>query len=344
MIKKITHFTPLLIISILITGCEDNSVNPGLEDYSQSFEKVWTDYDLNYSYFVDKNINWDSIKTIYEPWVREDITYDFFINGVLKGMLTDLHDMHVSLINKYGNQIQLYYRAPEINFKYNDTFYNMYLHNIISTSNGMFKMAAINDSIGYILINHWLSQDDVSEFQQIFDNSQSFYENYKGLIIDVRPNGGGNELLARYLAGRFSTSSHIYEYRKLRNGPNYNDFTNLQPANLSPTGSWQFTKPVILLIGEACMSSNESFILMMSTLNNVTTIGDTTRGSSGNPKEYQLEDGTKYRISSWVAYKVDQSILEDVGIFPDITIDASMSIIDGHDMVLERAIEMLQNM
>jgi C-terminal processing protease CtpA/Prc len=90
------------------------------------------------------------------------------------------------------------------------------------------------------------------------------------------------------------------------------------------------------------MSSNESFILMMSSLQNVTTIGDTTRGSSGNPQEYSLEDGTKYKISSWVAYKADQTILEDVGIFPDIVIDPSQSIINGRDMVLERAIEILQ--
>jgi carboxyl-terminal processing protease len=336
------YFILLFIPLVLLTGCDNNATGPDAGNYLQSFDKVWNDYDRNYSYFIDKNINWDSIRTLYEPLVQNDISYDYFTKNVLKGMLTELHDLHVSLIDKKGNQIPLYSRPPETNFHYDEAFYNRYLTNIVNTSTGMFKMAAINDSIGYILINSWSSQGDVDEFQQYFDSYHSVYEKQKGLIIDVRPNGGGNELLARYVAGRFSTGTNIYEYRKTRNGPQHSDFTNLIPASFSPYGSWQYTKPVIVLIGEACMSSNESFILMMSSLKNVTTVGDTTRGSSANPQEYSLADGTKYKISSWVAYKADQTILEDVGIFPDILIDPSQSIIDGRDMALERAIEMLE--
>jgi carboxyl-terminal processing protease len=336
------YFILLFIPSILVVGCDNDVTGPDAGDYLPSFGKVWDDYDQKYSYFIAKGIDWDSIRTVYEPLVQSGITYDYFTKNVLRGMLTELHDLHVSLKDRNGLQIPLYSRPPEINFRYDDAFYTRYLTSIVNTSTGMFKMAAINDSIGYILISSWSNQEDVNEFQQYFDNYQSVYEKQKGLIVDVRPNGGGNELLALYVAGRFSTGTNVYEYRKTRNGPRHDDFTNLQPASFSPYGSWQYTKPVIVLIGEACMSSNESFILMMSSLQNVTTIGDTTRGSSANPKEYGLADGTKYKISSWVAYKADRTILEDVGIFPDIVIDASQSIINGRDMVLERAIEMLE--
>jgi C-terminal processing protease CtpA/Prc len=80
----------------------------------------------------------------------------------------------------------------------------------------------------------------------------------------------------------------------------------------------------------------------MSALDHVTTIGDTTRGSSSNPQEYTLEDGTRYTISSWVACKADQTILEDVGLFPDIPIPACESIVNNRNVVLERAIELLE--
>lgn len=42
-----------------------------------------------------------------------------------------------------------------------------------------------------------------------------------------------------------------------------------------------------------------------------------------------------------VEYKLDMTILEDVGIFPNIAIDASESIKDEHDIVLEKAIEIM---
>jgi hypothetical protein len=162
------YFILLFIPSILLIGCDNNATGPGAANYLQSFEKVWNDYDRNYSYFIAKNINWDSIRTVYEPLVQNEITYDYFTKNVLKGMLTELHDLHVSLKDKKGNQIPLYSRPPEINFHYDDAFYNRYLTNIVNTSNGMFKMAAINDSIGYILINGWSSQEDVNEFEHFF--------------------------------------------------------------------------------------------------------------------------------------------------------------------------------
>jgi C-terminal processing protease CtpA/Prc len=81
---------------------------------------------------------------------------------------------------------------------------------------------------------------------------------------------------------------------------------------------------------------------MMSVLDHVKTIGDTTQGSSGNPQEYSLEDGTQYTISSWVAHRADQTAFEDIGLFPDIPIPASESIVNNHDRVLEKAIEILE--
>jgi C-terminal processing protease CtpA/Prc len=331
-----------LILTPLIFNCSKNPVDSDqAKSYSTFFNKVWQDYDTHYSYFVYKNINWDSIKTVYEPLVQEKTTYDFFLNNVICPMIRELKDFHVKLYDKNGSFIPIYSKNIGINYQYNDGFYNRYLTNITTTANGIFKMGAIDDNIGYILIASWTNEDDVNEFLRFFENDRSYYENLKGLIIDVRPNGGGGELLARNVAERFTKENHVYAYRKSRNGPNHDDFTSLLSVHFFPSGSWQFTKPVMVLIGEQCASSNEAFILMMSTLKHVTLVGDTTRGSSGNPVEYSLEDGTQYTISSWVEYKPDRTVLEDVGIFPDVPILVSESIVDDRDMVLEKAIEVL---
>ena len=336
----------IFVLFLFLVGCQKDSTTPETANYSASFSKVWNDYDLNYSYFVHKNINWADIKNTYEPMIEEEVTYAFFINEVLAPMLIKLTDVHVRLIDKYGNSITLFNPKRNVNYNYSPAIDSKYFTNIKTTSYGTITRGDVGDSLFYIRIINWwdsdYTKDDIDEFLHFFDTNPEVLNSYKGLIIDVRPNGGGQELLASRVAGRFTNTQNLYGFRKERNGPNHNDFTVLQPVYFRPSGYWHYTKPIALLIGELCMSSNESFILMMSTLSHVTTIGDTTGGASANPKFFSLEDGTTYSISSWVAYKPDATILEDIGIFPDIAIDASESILNDRDMVLEKAIEILQ--
>lgn len=329
-----------LILAVISLVCSDDGTNSEKENYSAAFEKIWSDFDLNYSYFVYKGINWDSLKTVYYPSLDKQISYNTFIRNYVAPMLTQLRDLHVNLVDKNDKYVPLYSRKIDINYRYDDNFYNTYFHGSIHySSNYMFGFASVNDSIGYILIKTWQSkyEADVAQFHDSLNN----YRNYKALIIDVRSNNGGSETLGQEVAGRFTDSTKVYAYHKFRNGPEHDDFTSLQARSISPTGTWQFTKPVALLIGEKCMSSSEGFILMMASLSHVTTIGDTTRGSSGNPKEFHLNDDTRYSIPRWVAYKTDQTILEDVGIFPDVVIDGDQSIVNNRDLVLEKAIEFL---
>lgn len=341
--KSILRFIgSALVISCCFLNCSNDPQSPSFEDYSSSFDKIWNDFDLQYSYFIYKGIDWDRLKTKYEPLVNDQITYSSFIEDVVGEMLRELKDLHVSLVDRDGNYIPLYSRQIDVNYNYDNNFFNHYFSgNVDFTSNRMFGFAAINDSIGYLLISTWNRQyqTDVSQFHQQLER----FRNYKALIIDVRPNNGGSELLAIDVAGRFTDKTRIYAYHQFRNGPEHDDFTQMLSRSFSPTGGWQFMKPIALLIGERCMSSSEAFILMLSRLDHVVTIGDTTRGSSGNPKEFKLNDGTKYSISSWVAYKSDQTVLEDVGIFPDIAIPPDSSIVNGKDLVLEKAIAVLSS-
>ncbi len=344
--KLFSNVLLLFCITLSIFNCSKNpgEVYPENSVYLDYFEKIWTDYDTNYSYFIHKNIDWDSIKNQYEPLVTNQITYDEFINNAVAGMLIELKDLHVKLYDKNGQPVSLYSINVNENYRYDNTFFDTYIEGETYTTNSMICLGRVSDSLGYMRIRTWNSnfENDVTELHQIFDTYQSYYSSYKGLIVDVRENSGGNDLLAKSVAGRFTNTTKIYAYYKYRNGPDHDDFTPLQPASFSPTGTWQFTKPIALLIGQRCMSSNEAFILMMSALDHVTTIGDTTRGSSGNPQEYALEDGTRYTISSWVAHRADKTPFEDIGLFPDISIPASESIVNNRDKVLERAIEILE--
>ena len=135
----------------------------------------------------------------------------------------------------------------------------------------------------------------------------------RGLIIDVRLNGGGAEPLSQRVAGRFLEKPFVYAYHQFRNGPQHTNLTDKIARRLSPRGPWRYDRPVVLLIGQKCMSSNESFIAMMSGGTNVVIMGDHTCGSSGNPQMTPLALDLTVSVPKWVDYLPDGTPLDARG-------------------------------
>jgi C-terminal processing protease CtpA/Prc len=190
--------------------------------------------------------------------------------------------------------------------------------------------------VGYLMIGAWdSSQFGVSDIDTAISQAQSF----PALIVDVRPNSGGDSSLAFALAQRFITRPLITGYFQTKSGPGHSDFNVAAPNTISPRGPWQYTKPVILLVGKGTLSSSESFVSAMRELPNVIVAGDTTGGSSGNPKTYSLTSGWSYTVSSWIEYTAKNEIIEDKGIQPQVLIpstDADFAV--GIDPVFDWAI------
>jgi hypothetical protein len=99
-----------------------------------------------------------------------------------------------------------------------------------------------------------------------------------------------------------------------------------------------------VLTNKRCLSSAELFVSAMETLPHVTIIGDTTGGGSGNPVFRELPNGWSMRLSTSYSALSDGFIYEGKGIPPDIPIWISTEdSINGRDVILERAIEFLNN-
>jgi len=99
-----------------------------------------------------------------------------------------------------------------------------------------------------------------------------------------------------------------------------------------------------LLTNRSVYSSAERFVLMMKTYPNLIIVGDTTGGASANPKKKSLPNGWKYYISTWQSAAPDYKLIEDNGIAPDqYVLMTASSINAGEDLILERALELLDN-
>jgi C-terminal processing protease CtpA/Prc len=144
------------------------------------------------------------------------------------------------------------------------------------------------------------------------------------------------------VAGRFARQPAIATYVRYRNGPGHSDFTAPMERPVTPRGSWQFERPVIVLVGRGSFSSTEDFAAAMRVLPQVELAGDTTGGGSGNPGLFPLGEGWQYSVSRWFETTSDGIVIEWNGIPPDLRVPASRADFQsGRDPVFEFAVQRL---
>ena len=171
-----------------------------------------------------------------------------------------------------------------------------------------------------------------------------YFAGLKGIIIDVRSNGGGNSRNADIIASRFADKEYfVFKYR-YRNGPEHTDFTPWYDYYLQPDSGNTYLKPVAVLSNRRCFSSTEWFLAEMDAIPHATIVGDTSGGGSGNPLIRQLPNGWTFRLSNSQKQLPEGRDFQYTGINPDIpvwisTADSAL----GIDTILETAIDLIEN-
>jgi carboxyl-terminal processing protease len=164
-----------------------------------------------------------------------------------------------------------------------------------------------------------------------------------GFIVDIRRCFGGSEPIAQRIAQFFCGREIVYAKNKYRHGPRHHQFGEELSRTLSPAKD-PYTRPVVCLISNGTMSSGESFAQMLDALPQVVTVGEHTRGSSGNPAPFTLPGlDVKVWYSRWFDMGPDGSVVERAGVVPDILIDQPPEAYQDADPIFTRAIEVLRS-
>jgi len=162
----------------------------------------------------------------------------------------------------------------------------------------------------------------------------------RALVLDVRSNGGGDENLARRIAGRFTGKEVAYAQAQVRD-PSLPGLTGFFPPVrriLAAAGDKPDTRKVAVLQGPYCVSSTEAFLCMMGQLDHVVRVGLPSRGSSGNPAPFPLFDDIAVWVPTWRGMTIGGDLIEGAGVAPDEKVDASHA---HDDPTLTRALELL---
>jgi hypothetical protein len=326
---------PCALLSLAVVGCRATPTAPPASLLDR-FDAAWNTFDAEYSYFEYKRVNWDSLRTVHRPRAAAAATQDELV-AVLRDMTAPLRDVHVRFVKPDGVALSTYQTAALPNWE--RSVWDRYAMPCGLKQQRPNLGYCTMGGIAYVMVGSW---DDRQLANADLDAVVDRFREAPAMIIDVRPNGGGSDALAYALAGRFATASTVVGYTRTRSGPRHDDFGPEMTRRVAPRGSFQFTKPVVVLSGRGVFSSCESFISAMRELPNVTVLGDTTGGATANPRSHALGDGWSYTVSTWIEWTADRRVIEWQGIPPDVYVPWSASAAAlGRDVVLESALARL---
>ncbi|MTI39252.1 S41 family peptidase [Fulvivirga lutimaris] len=308
-----------------------------------NFESLWQEFDEKYGLFRVKQINWDSVHSIYKPQVM-NVTSEEDLYFILTSMLAILNDSHVALLPDVTSKLP-FYQSGVLGKLDSMTDFNL---EIVKTSylkemkfeEPFFTYGILNNNIGYIHIEGF---SDLPKFlEDPMDHVLTTLADTEGLVIDVRGGYGGEDIAGQYIAGRFANITEVYMRTRVKSGPQSDDFSEFQNWSLKPEGDFQYTKPIVVLTNRFTISARETFCLAMKVLPHVTFVGDTTAGAFSNQINRELPNGWGYSMS--IGEWVDGSgySYEGVGLIPNILVkNKKEDLLNGKDEALDKAMELL---
>jgi len=171
----------------------------------------------------------------------------------------------------------------------------------------------------------------------------------RGLIIDVRHNGGGSSSNAYsmlrmmadkpFKAFRYTTRDYNAAERSWGRLPGWH---RVAPMDMALDPSTHISVPVAVLTDAVTYSSAEDFVVGFKTIGRGKTIGETTAGSTGNQIQFRLPGDGFGMICAKHDTFPDGRLHQGIGLVPDVPVKPTVSDIrQGRDPVLEKAVAIL---
>ena len=332
-IRKLLYMACLLM---LCTACVDEEQ---YDDTPQgNFEALWRIIDEHYCFLDYKQhtygLDWNQVYNKYKERVKGNLTRKQLFE-VLADMLGELRDGHVNLTAAHDlGRYWSWYEAYPTNFS--DTLLRRYMGTDYHVASGI-RYKILDDNIGYLryeTFNNAIGDGNLTE-------ALTHMLLCRGLIIDIRNNGGGMLTYAERLAGRFCQEKTLVGYYQHKTGPGHSEFSDREARYLEPSASIRWNKPVVVLTNRRVYSAANEFCVYMKALPNAKLVGDHTGGGAGMPFSSSLPCGWSVRFSAVPMYDA-QGQSAEFGIDPDYNVQQTdADFLRGEDTLIEFARKLL---
>ena len=331
-----TTIVSIVSVTLLATSCVNNEEHS--DTPTGNFEALWQMMDEHYCFFDYKKeqygLDWNAVYQKYRVRV-DDHMNELQLFEVLCDMLQELRDGHVNLSSSmdFGRYWTFQEAYPK---NFSDTLLRSYLGTDYRIASSL-RYKVLDDGIGYIYCASF--ENPIGEGN--LDDVLSHLILCRGLIIDIRNNGGGELTTAEKLAGRFVRERTLVGYMQHKTGTGHSDFSDLQERWLEPSSNVRWHKPVCVLTNRSVYSAANQFAVIMRALPDVTIVGDHTGGGSGMPMTNVLPNGWSVRYSACPIYDCHKQHTE-FGIAPDVSVSLTEAMRQkDKDDIIEAACKLL---
>jgi hypothetical protein len=291
----------------------------------------------NYSHRERLGLDWQALIDERRETLASAATPGAFAFAAMK-LLAQAEDKHI-LVEANGKRAPAYVNPVRPNV--NPQLRSKVVPNWQALNGEVVAMGQWPDGVGYLAIDSL----DPSRKEQVRSAFQALWELHDApaLIVDLRLNSGGDERLAREIAGCFLDEPAIYAVRDAINPFKLGEFSPPEKILVAPQ-KWRprYRGRVAVLTGPAVISSAESFVLMLKQIPSAALVGAPTQGSSGNPQPHDLGNGVTVYLPSWREMLPDGTPLEGRGITPDVVVDATPEDFADSDPVIDAALAKLR--
>jgi len=307
---------------LLLASCNHLFIDEQKPNTAQNnFDLLWQIFDERYCFFEEKKVDWNRM---YDKHWSAVLRHGCDDNPLSEGlfnemcfMLEELRDGHVCLDNGKNARTYSGWHTP-----YPENFSLSLIRTYRDSDrqtrvlNNQTTISVLPESIGYIRCPSFSDKFNRDDLDKAMDK----FKGVKGVIIDVRNNGGGLVSEAYMLASRFVREKTHVGYVRYKTGKGHNDFSDYYARYVEPEGANPFHGKVVVITNRKVYSAANLFVSMMSNLPKVCIMGDNTGGGGGTPISAELYNGWTVKLSTNPVFDINKRSIES-GLKPHQSIE-----------------------
>lgn len=206
-------------------------------------------------------------------------------------------------------------------------------------------------------------EEALEDAKKQIDEAFAITDQADGVILDLRDNDGGFELLSSYVAEHLVSSDFTYYELERHKADSPESYLTDHSTDARSSGaripqiprSWQsfqhfegnvYNGPLVVLINEHCFSTTDNLCAFLDDVRADTTfVGRPTHGGTGQPAivETLSNCGAQVQLCVSRVYSPKGKLVEGTGTSPDVFVGADReSTLARRDRMLETALEILR--
>jgi len=318
------------------------------------FAQTWAE---QYGFFREKNVDWPAVVAANRSRVTDTTTPDQLFD-ILSGMIAPLKDAHSyigarSIKRGFGGARQ----SPSfLERDDRDKGYALVSAHLTGPlqrfCEGQVEFGMLGADVGYLRIRSFnrYSKDGAFEtglaaLEAALDTAFASAKSWKGLVIDVRLNGGGADPYGIAIARRLTSTPYTAYVKQARSDPvDATRWSEEQPSVVEPSTRPSFLGPIVELIGIQSISAAETFTqALMNRTPKVIRVGETTQGVFSDVLGRTLPNGWSFGLAN-ERFVTNGKTYDNVGIPPDVAVESftPAARATGRDAGVEKALAILK--